>query len=160
MNNQQVIQSKKIQVNSAGGFLVDFNQHKILLLKALHHNGKMELPKGKVEPAESPEQTAIRETREETGYQNLELKDFLGFSKFTFKDRHGQHNYNVVEKTVYYFLIFLKDKKHNKFSNRESHERFVNTWVDLSEAKKMLSYPNDKKLFEKVLQILKKYEKQ
>ena len=62
---------KKLPVVFAGGGLV-FNSKKEILF--IRRNGKWDLPKGKVEKDETYQAAALRETKEETGVQDLELR--------------------------------------------------------------------------------------
>ena len=65
---------KKIKVVEAAGGLVYNNKKEILFIR---RNKKWDLPKGKIEESETHQQAAIREVMEETGVQNLEVRDFL-----------------------------------------------------------------------------------
>lgn len=60
-------------INAAGGLVIN-ERNEILLIK---RHGKWDLPKGKAEPGESPEQTALREVEEECGLKGLILQRFL-----------------------------------------------------------------------------------
>ena len=60
-------------IDAAGG-LVTNERGDILLIK---RRGKWDLPKGKAEPGETPEQTALREVEEECGLSGLILQGFL-----------------------------------------------------------------------------------
>lgn len=58
-----------ILVEAAGGLVQ--NEHGSLLL--IYRRGWWDLPKGKAEPGETPEETALREITEETGVEGLQL---------------------------------------------------------------------------------------
>ena len=58
----------------AGGGLVQNEKGELLFI---FRRGKWDLPKGKLDPGETLEACALREVREETGLQVLELKKFL-----------------------------------------------------------------------------------
>lgn len=62
--------------------------------------GRISLPKGKQEPGESVEQTALREIAEETGIIG-ELKDLLETIRYTYT--HPEKG--EVDKEVYYYLV-------------------------------------------------------
>ena len=57
------------QLDAAGGAV--FNQNKELLM--IYRRGFWDLPKGKTEPGESDEQSAVREVEEETSIQKPEI---------------------------------------------------------------------------------------
>ena len=56
-------------VEAAGGLVQNENGDLLLI----YRRGWWDLPKGKAEPGEAPEETAVREIAEETGVENLEL---------------------------------------------------------------------------------------
>jgi 8-oxo-dGTP pyrophosphatase MutT (NUDIX family) len=74
----------KVQ-EAAGGYVL--NAQKELLV--FYRRGSWDLPKGKIDPGETPEQAAVREVQEETGLQQVQLGDFLAYTYHTFehKDR-------------------------------------------------------------------------
>lgn len=63
--------------------------------------GKISLPKGKMEPGETIEQTALREIREETGLIGR-INGPIDTIKYTYSnDKKG----GIVHKEVHYFLV-------------------------------------------------------
>lgn len=62
-------------VEAAGG-LVQNEEGDLLLI---YRRGWWDLPKGKAEPGEEPEETALREIAEETGVESLELQEMVQF---------------------------------------------------------------------------------
>jgi 8-oxo-dGTP pyrophosphatase MutT (NUDIX family) len=73
---------KKLPVVEAGGGLVYNNKKEILFI---YRNSKWDLPKGKVEKGETHEEAAIRETIEETGVKNLQVRRFITKTYHIFK---------------------------------------------------------------------------
>lgn len=62
------------RIEAAGGVVFDEN-HEVLLI---FRRGFWDLPKGKADPGETLDQTALREVEEETGLQNLNLEREIG----------------------------------------------------------------------------------
>jgi 8-oxo-dGTP pyrophosphatase MutT (NUDIX family) len=60
-------------ITAAGGIVLN-EQSEVLFIR---RKGKADLPKGKLDPGESPEAAANREVQEETGVQNLTLGEKL-----------------------------------------------------------------------------------
>jgi len=60
-------------VRAAGG-LVRNNRKEFIIIR---RNGMWDLPKGKFEKGESPEQAALREVSEECGIESLEIKEHI-----------------------------------------------------------------------------------
>lgn len=67
-------------VEAAGGFVLNAKNE----LLVIHRRGSWDLPKGKIDPGEQPDEAALREVREETGLQNLTLGEPLMTSFHTY----------------------------------------------------------------------------
>lgn len=83
------------QVLEASGGLVQNQQNELLVF---YRRGSWDLPKGKIDPGETPEQAAVREVREETGLVNLTLGDFLTHTYHTYELK-GER---ILKKTWWY----------------------------------------------------------
>ncbi len=68
---------------AAGGGLVKNSRGELLVI---FRQGKWDLPKGKNEPGETMEQTAIREVEEECGLEGIEMGEFLRSTYHIYKD--------------------------------------------------------------------------
>jgi 8-oxo-dGTP pyrophosphatase MutT (NUDIX family) len=89
-------------VEAAGG-IVEKNG-KVLFICRL---GKWDLPKGKIEKGESPEEASVREVEEECGVKAKLLKH-IGDTWHTYPDRNGG---DVLKKTYWYAMQCLDDSK-------------------------------------------------
>lgn len=74
-------------VNAAGGAVL--NEEKKLLM--IFRNEKWDLPKGKMEKGETPEQSAIREVEEECGIANLSITRELPSTYHTYRINDKLH---------------------------------------------------------------------
>ncbi|MBD2844465.1 NUDIX domain-containing protein [Paenibacillus sp. IB182496] len=86
---------------SAGGVVfqrLDGDRLQIQLIQDRY--GKTSLPKGKREPGETVEQTALREIREETGLTGRIVAK-IDLIKYTYK----HETKGMVDKEVHYFLV-------------------------------------------------------
>jgi 8-oxo-dGTP pyrophosphatase MutT (NUDIX family) len=83
----------------AAGGLVTNPADDILLM--FRHN-KWDLPKGKMESGESPEQTALRETTEETGLYNISIERKLTDTWLAY-DKYGK---DQLKQTHWYKMRF------------------------------------------------------
>jgi 8-oxo-dGTP pyrophosphatase MutT (NUDIX family) len=90
------------------------------------------LPKGKVEPDETPEDCALREVREETGFK-CELLRPLGCTAYV--DRRGR------DKMACYWVMQVLS---GRFRSGIEVDKLV--WLPIDQAVKRLSYPRDKTL--------------
>ena len=99
------------------------------------------LPKGGMEAGETPEQSAAREVREETGIEANVLEP-LGDVRYTYR-RGGRR----VRKTVHFFLC-----EYVRGSTADhDHEVDNARWIALKSARETLSYPGERALIERLL---------
>jgi 8-oxo-dGTP diphosphatase len=92
------------------------------------------LPKGKVEPDETPEDCALREVREETGFK-CELVRPLGCTAYV--DRRGR------DKMACYWVMQVLG---GRFRPGIEVDKLV--WLTVDQAVKRLTYPRDKTLLQ------------
>lgn len=89
--------TRKFNIIKASGGLV-VNDDKQLLL--IFRRGKWDLPKGKLNPGESPETCAVREVKEETGLKTVTLQRHLITSYHTYEE-NGKH---LLKETEWYLM--------------------------------------------------------
>ena len=102
------------------------------------------LPKGLIEMGETAEETALREVKEETGLEG-EIVNRIGEISYVFFKRKRYF------KMVHFYLI-----RHSggSISNHDFEADRVK-WFPISEAFKILTYPNERKILKKAEKILK-----
>ena len=125
---------------SCGALIFRHEAGKRLYLILHYIGGHYDFPKGHVEQSESEEQTARRETEEETGITSLE---FLPL----FRERVSYSFYRSGELVPKHVVFFLAKTEENEV--RLSHEHIGFEWLGFEEAKKRVTYGNAKKLLEK-----------
>ncbi len=96
------------------------------------------LPKGGANPGESPEQTAAREVREETG-TTVDVRERLGEVSYWYR-RHGRR----IHKTVHFFLCEYVSGS----TADHDHEVDAVRWIPLGDATRRLTYPAERRLAE------------
>jgi 8-oxo-dGTP pyrophosphatase MutT (NUDIX family) len=102
------------------------------------------LPKGGANRGETPEETAGREVREETGI-NVAVKEPLGDVEYWYR-RGGRR----VFKTVHYYLCEFVSGS----TDDHDHEVDEARWIPLEEARSALTYPGERELIERALSKL------
>jgi 8-oxo-dGTP pyrophosphatase MutT (NUDIX family) len=140
--------SGRIEEVSAGGLVVDASGDVVrgVLIGKHDRRGRLvwSLPKGHVEQGETLEQTAVRETEEETGV-TAEVRQKLGEVDYWFM-LHGEK----IHKTVHHFLL--------RFVSGELCDRDVEVaevaWVPLAEIPAKLAYPDERRLVAQVPELL------
>ena len=119
------------------------NKNKFLLLN--YPQGHWDFVKGKVEEGETPHETALRETKEETGISDIEFIDGLEESveyDFRFKNED-------IHKKVIFFLAKTDEKK---ISLSHEHNDFV--WLEYDDALKKTTFRNAKNVLSKTNEFL------
>jgi 8-oxo-dGTP pyrophosphatase MutT (NUDIX family) len=136
-----------IEETSSGVVLFRKENEKILFLLLLYPSGHWDFVKGKMEKGESPHETAIRETREETGIIDTKFLDnFEEWIEYDF-----QFEGELVHKKVVFFLGETKTK-----NVKISHEHLNYTWMDYAEAMEKTTFDNAKTVLSKSYALLSK----
>jgi 8-oxo-dGTP diphosphatase len=126
-------------VEAAGGFV--WREHRGEWQVLLVHRPRYDdwsLPKGKADPGETPEETALREVAEETG---LSCTLTAPAGEVRYVDGKGR------PKIVRYWHMAAARPKRAFAPNGEVDEL---RWCPASQAAKLLSYDHDRKLLRKV----------
>jgi 8-oxo-dGTP diphosphatase len=121
---------------SAGGLVID-GSGRVLLIRTrdLRNQPVWTLPKGTLMPRETNADAALREVREETGYE-CEVVRELEPVTYWFQ-RSGQR----IKKTVHWFLMRPVAKV-----GEHDHEVDEVDWADPAEAATRLRYDSDRRL--------------
>ena len=132
----------------AAGFVLfrtSSNATREFLLLQHHHGGHWAFPKGRVEPGERDEITAIREVMEETGISQLQpIPGFLETSHYVF-ERHGTR----IAKTVVYYLGRTEEPT---IDLSEEHDAY--RWLPAREAADLLTYDEARRILKLAEQVL------
>ena len=125
---------------SAGGVLVRRLRGR-WVMAAIRPRGKpagvWALPKGRIDPGERGEQTALREVAEETG-------------------AHGRSAGRLgdVRKVVSFFLIHYEGGRLGDVPRAFRHEIADVRWLPLEEARRLLAYPGERRMAESAWAVL------
>ena len=136
------------KICSAGVIVYRINEGVIEYLLLHYLGGHWDFPKGKMEPGESKQETALRELHEETAIVTTLDSHFEESFNYIFRDRDRI----VTEKTVYFFLSQVGLDQKVKLS----FEHQLYSWLDFDQAMYRLTYDNAKTVLEKAQQYIEK----
>ena len=138
----------RVDETSAGGLVVDRSgpEPRAALIARHDRRGRLvwSLPKGHVEDGETPEEAAVREVEEETGIRGSVLAP-LGTIDFWFVADQRR-----VHKTVHHFLL---EAAGGELSDADIEVVEV-AWIPLSEVSDRLAYADERRLLERVGELL------
>jgi len=131
---------------SAGGVVVRGEQALVIVPRRRATDGArvLGLPKGHIDPGETPLQAAIREVREETGVE-AELVRELGEVRYWYR-RDGR----AVPKSVVFYLLRYRAGDTADHDDEVEEVR----WLPLTEACTALTYEGEREMACRALQAL------
>lgn len=136
-----------IEETSAGIVIFRRENSKMLFLLLHYPSGHWDFVKGKMEKGETTYQTAIRETKEETGITDITFVD--GFEEWI--EYNFQFQGELVHKKVVFFLAETKTKEVSI-----SHEHLDHIWMDYLTAMDKTTFDNAKTVLTKSYSLLSK----
>ncbi|XP_055683103.1 bis(5'-nucleosyl)-tetraphosphatase [asymmetrical] [Lutzomyia longipalpis] len=134
----------------AAGFLLFRrlnNQIEYLLLKASYGTGHWTPPKGHLESGETEFEAALRETKEEAGYNEEDMKIFNSHSHEMHYPVKGQD-----KKVVYWLAELVDPHKEPQLSN----EHIARKWLPKDEAIALSGFKNFEDMVNKYDEIIRK----
>ena len=119
------------------------NKNEFLLLN--YPQGHWDFVKGKVEEDETPHETALRETKEETGISDIEFID--GFEESV------EYDFRFKKEDIHKKVIFFLAKTDEK-NIKLSHEHNDYIWLEYNDALKKTTFENAKNVLTKANKFL------
>lgn len=132
--------------HSAGGIVI--NAGKVLTIEWLTKDA-IEFPKGTLEPGEASDVAALREVREETGYDTT-IVATLPKIEYSFTLGDGKKYHKVVD----FYLMELANSNDPQ-PQREPTETFENLWLSFDDALALLTFDDSRDLLKKVIALNK-----
>lgn len=134
------------QERSAGGVVVRGDEVIVIVPTRRSAQGHrvLALPKGHVDPGETPAQAALREVREETGVEAEQIRR-LGDVRY-FYQRDGKRIY----KRVLFFLFAYRGGSLDDHDDEVEEAR----WMPLAEAAQALTYAGEREMAARALSAI------
>ncbi len=139
---------------SAGGVAFRRNDSKLeIAIVCVKPKQRWQLPKGIVDPGESPEVTAVREVREEAGVETerLALVETIEYWYQSVKNEKPVR----YHKFVHFYLLKYRS---GDVANHD-HEVEEARWVSFEEALEMLEFKSERDVVEKAQEMIEARER-
>ena len=130
------------EFSHAGGVVVrsDAGVHRFLLVQSSRNPSHWVLPKGHIDPGETPEAAAVREVREEAGVVG-EIVSELGVDTYSLPGSPAHSLRGEEVRTLYFLMRFAGEVP--------ADEDRALRWLDLEEARRTLSFEGSRALLER-----------
>lgn len=134
---------------SAGGVAFRRNQgDDEIAIVAVSPSGRWQLPKGLVDPGETPEQAAVREVREEAGIETA-IVGLIDSISYWFVSDWDEVRRRIHKTVHFYFLRYISGDTAD-----HDHEILEARWVKPEKAIDMLAFDSEKEIVKKALSML------
>lgn len=146
---EQELSGEGIQLISSGGVVFKREKSRTKVCIIAKHGMKVwALPRGRVEGTETPEATAIREVREETGF-HAKILEKIGETRFQFYSRSDRC---IINRVVHFFLM---ESVEGDINVRDQEADAV-YWCHIDEAIVLLKYDNEREILKQAKAVLEK----
>jgi 8-oxo-dGTP pyrophosphatase MutT (NUDIX family) len=130
-------------IEAAGGFVLNSEGQ----LLVFYRRGSWDLPKGKIDPGETPDEAAVREVKEETGLQSIELGEFITHTYHTYEQKGKR-----ILKRTWWFAMTTPD---SRVAPQTEEDIELIEWVEPENwlATDPFVYPNIREIIEFVTRL-------
>jgi 8-oxo-dGTP pyrophosphatase MutT (NUDIX family) len=114
----------------------------------LTHERRWQLPKGWIDDGESPEQTAVREVREEAGI-DAEIVGPLGLIQYQYVSTYDPEPARVRKRVHMFLLRYISGS-----TDDHDDEVIEARWVEIEEAESLLAFKDERGMIAKARELL------
>jgi 8-oxo-dGTP pyrophosphatase MutT (NUDIX family) len=134
---------------SAGGVVFRGDKGKVeVVIISVGGQNRWQLPKGLVEKGESPETTAVRETREEAGVSS-EVVQLIETIEYWYAGLDNGIRVRFHKRVHFYLLRYVSgDTKDHDWEVNEAR------WVPIEDAASQLAFDNERRVMERARQLI------
>ena len=115
--------------------------------------GLWALPKGNIGRSEKPEETAVREVREETGVESA-VAQKLGDVRYVYTQTWGSGRGTRIFKVVSFYLLRYGSGRLGDLPAATAHEVDEVKWLPLEDAPELLAYSGERDMARRALEAL------
>lgn len=134
---------------SAGGVTIRHTVDGIeVVLVSVGNPARWQLPKGIVDPGETPEIAALREVREEAGIE-AELVAPLDVVEYWYVGHRGRQRVRFHKRVHFFFMEYKSGEPNN-----HDHEVNEARWFPLEEAQRALSFKGERQAVAQAAELL------
>ena len=116
----------------------------------LTHERRWQLPKGWIDPGESPEQTAVREVREEAGVDAV-IVGPLGDIEYQYVSTYDAEPARVRKRVHMFLLRYIGGT-----TDDHDDEVIEARWVEIGEAERALAFKDEQRMLATARELLAK----
>ena len=138
--------SRARRETSAGGVVFRLHEGRPLFLLIRDSYDNWGFPKGHLEAGEAAEAAAVREVREETGLESLEVRGAIATIDWYFRFRG-----RLVHKVCHFFLM---ETEHEKTSPQETEGITACRWAPFDDAVTSISYANAREVLRRAHEMV------
>lgn len=136
------------QVSAGGVAYRETGRGVEIAIIAMNPSGRWQLPKGLIDPGETPEQAAVREVREEAGIDTELLSEIHTIDYWFVSD--WDEIRRRIHKTVHFYLLrYISGDVAD-----HDHEVLESRWVTIEEALGLLAFDSEKEVVQKAKEAL------
>ena len=140
---------------SAGGVAVRWQDSNVeVAIVSVRPSLRWQLPKGIVDPGESPEVTAVREVREEAGIET-KLLEWIETIEYWYRSTNYGKSFRFHKYVHFYLLEYVSGDVSN-----HDHEVEESRWVNFEEAINMLAFKSEREVVEMAWEMIKTTRKE
>mgnify|MGYP000873050848 CR=1 FL=1 len=126
---------------AAGGVVLDAAGRVLLIERNIDGVHEIRLPKGHIDPGETPEAAAVREVCEETGYCDLRILSDLGWSVTSFETSRER----VTRDERYYLMALRSQRWQPPHFQSDQEALYHNRWASsFDEAEALLTFAGER----------------
>eukprot|EP01088_Endostelium_zonatum_P013291 TRINITY_DN27759_c0_g1_i1.p1 TRINITY_DN27759_c0_g1~~TRINITY_DN27759_c0_g1_i1.p1 ORF type:complete len:164 (-),score=43.83 TRINITY_DN27759_c0_g1_i1:12-503(-) len=162
MEEKRVLLLSNQFVISCGTVCFDLEKNRVMLI---YYKAKKEffLPKGRKEVGEDLEETAKRETLEETGFECELVKHSLNTLATTESQEKSKHSEPIavqqrfldgVLKIIFWYVGKADSTAVPKTKTLSDEQQFETHWIPITSAEERLTYHDDREIFKAALSAL------